>query len=261
MTHREVIGYLAGEYDKSSRSIRILAAYPGQSISNDSNSFQEAEMDPVFEVDLRAQIEKDGLQIVGWYHSHPTFQPIPSAVDVNNQWNYQHLFKGNARESSPFVGLIVSPYNLALPTTEAEFKWFYVEGSSAQPLPMAVDASHEVLTTPKDIEDDHLRTKAKSVLSMYADKFLSVRVGFSDIWREMGNMRCTNMDKIQGSIRSRLEAASAAKAASAENKKPILEKVENFLKWLRRQCIAAVDIAPSPTDSPSKQASAVISLQ
>ena len=132
--------YLAGSFDVKTRRIAIRAAYPGRSISNDSNAFQEAEMDPVYEVELRARIEKDGHKIVGWcvrsdvvpacdvpngiflrarswkvailprYHSHPTFKPVPSAVDVNNQRNYQRLFQHNVRQSSPFVGLIVSPY-------------------------------------------------------------------------------------------------------------------------------------------------------
>lgn len=28
-------------------------------------------------------------QITGWYHSHPTFQPEPSLIDIENQHNYQ----------------------------------------------------------------------------------------------------------------------------------------------------------------------------
>lgn len=28
-------------------------------------------------------------QVVGWYHSHPTFTPEPSLVDIENQRNYQ----------------------------------------------------------------------------------------------------------------------------------------------------------------------------
>lgn len=26
---------------------------------------------------------------MGWYHSHPTFQPEPSLIDIENQYNYQ----------------------------------------------------------------------------------------------------------------------------------------------------------------------------
>lgn len=59
--------YLAGSFDAKTRQIDIRAAYPGRSISNDSNAFQEAEMDPVYEVELRARIERDGHKIVGWY--------------------------------------------------------------------------------------------------------------------------------------------------------------------------------------------------
>lgn len=26
-----------------------------------------------------------GLQVVGWYHSHPAFTPLPSVIDISNQ--------------------------------------------------------------------------------------------------------------------------------------------------------------------------------
>ncbi len=50
--------------------------YPGRSISNDSDAFQEAEMDPVHEVELRARIEGDGHTIVGWCVFLPFCRPF-----------------------------------------------------------------------------------------------------------------------------------------------------------------------------------------
>jgi proteasome lid subunit RPN8/RPN11 len=46
-------------------------------------------MDPVSEMDAREVFEKKGLQVVGWYHSHPTFEPEPSIRDIENQASYQ----------------------------------------------------------------------------------------------------------------------------------------------------------------------------
>ena len=35
------------------------------------------------------QIEDVGMQVVGWYHSHPTFSPDPSVRDIETQQKFQ----------------------------------------------------------------------------------------------------------------------------------------------------------------------------
>ena len=69
------------------------------------------EMDPESEVEARAAMQAAGLTCVGWYHSHPSFKPIPSVIDISNQLNYQRLCE-EATGVQPFVGAIVSPYDL-----------------------------------------------------------------------------------------------------------------------------------------------------
>ena len=66
-------------------------------------------------------IQNHGLKVLGWYHSHPSFQPDPSVVDCENQGNYQKLFHSidnfneqthlPREENCPFVGLIVGTYD------------------------------------------------------------------------------------------------------------------------------------------------------
>ena len=78
-------------------------------------------MDPVSQVTARNSIAAHGLKVVGWYHSHPTFQPDPSVTDIENQGNYQQLFaSANVSNESlskclddsiPFVGLIIGTYD------------------------------------------------------------------------------------------------------------------------------------------------------
>ena len=41
-------------------------------------------------------------------HSHPVFRAEPSIRDIENQENYQHLFRD--RENEPFVGFIVGAF-------------------------------------------------------------------------------------------------------------------------------------------------------
>jgi len=43
-------------------------------------------------------IAKNNMQVVGWYHSHPTFHPDPSLIDIENQYNYQ--VRGGSSSSS-----------------------------------------------------------------------------------------------------------------------------------------------------------------
>ena len=50
------------------------------------------------------------------YHSHPVFAPKPSQKDAENQRNYQALFRCAASALEPFLGVIVGPYDVLLPT-------------------------------------------------------------------------------------------------------------------------------------------------
>ena len=50
------------------------------------------------------------------YHSHPIFAPKPSQKDSENQRNYQALFRCEKTRLEPFIGAIVGPYDLQLPT-------------------------------------------------------------------------------------------------------------------------------------------------
>jgi hypothetical protein len=67
----------------------FLPAWPGAGQGADVLSEVQCEIDPVCEVALKAEVASCGLTVVGWYHSHPTFVPVPSQCDCDNQRNYQ----------------------------------------------------------------------------------------------------------------------------------------------------------------------------
>lgn len=50
------------------------------------------------------------------YHSHPIFAPKPSQKDNENQRNYQALFRCATSTLEPFLGAIVGPYDVQLPS-------------------------------------------------------------------------------------------------------------------------------------------------
>ena len=123
---KEVIGLLGGAWDPEKRALAVAAAFPCKRLAG-SLSGTSVELDPAAEVAARAAMAAAGLAPVGWYHSHPIFEPTPSKKDAENQRNYQALFAcGSGCGAEPFVGAIVGPYDRTLPSPAAALTWFVV---------------------------------------------------------------------------------------------------------------------------------------
>jgi protein MYSM1 len=103
MAHTEIIGLLGGLIKDN--LLHIQHTFPCRSTGTEI----QCEMDPVSEIEARQVFSELGVNVVGWYHSHPTFEPNPSIRDMENQANYQALF-ADASGNTPFVGLIMNPY-------------------------------------------------------------------------------------------------------------------------------------------------------
>ncbi|KAJ1821391.1 hypothetical protein LPJ60_002636 [Coemansia sp. RSA 2675] len=101
----EVIGLLGGTYDAGEGVVRVEVAFP----CNSTSTTTECEMDPASEVDARRVFSLQDRHVVGWFHSHPTFDAMPSVRDIHNQHAYQALCRRAADSVEPFVGFIVSP--------------------------------------------------------------------------------------------------------------------------------------------------------
>jgi len=172
----EVMGFLAGNWNPETKEIEVVAAYPGRSVLDGAT---ECEMDPVTEVEVRSKIEGLGLKVVGWYHSHPTFQAIPSKCDVDNQCNYQALFRDASSKTDPFIGLIDSPFDVSSgnPTTDSRFAWFYVDSPTTSKKAMHIKTSS---VADKSFPEE-LKTNLMNLVSS-KDKASSKSVTFGDIW-------------------------------------------------------------------------------
>ncbi|KAJ2898685.1 hypothetical protein IWW38_001275 [Coemansia aciculifera] len=105
LMYTEVIGLLGGFYDAKAGVVRVDVAFP----CNSTSTTTECEMDPASEVDARRVFALQGRHVVGWFHSHPTFDAMPSVRDIHNQHAYQTLCRRAADSVEPFVGAIVSP--------------------------------------------------------------------------------------------------------------------------------------------------------
>ncbi|XP_060686401.1 histone H2A deubiquitinase MYSM1 isoform X1 [Hemiscyllium ocellatum] len=100
----EVIGLLGGRYSSGKKILEICVAEPCNSLSTGL----QCEMDPVSQTQASEALAGRGYSIVGWYHSHPAFDPNPSLRDIDTQAKYQNYF---SRGGAQFVGMIISPYN------------------------------------------------------------------------------------------------------------------------------------------------------
>jgi len=146
----EVIGLLGGYWDRENRVLFVQAPFPCRSTDRSDDGATDVEMDPASEIQIREIISGHGMQVVGWYHSHPKFQPDPSVTDIVNQKNYQALFEDPLAGIAPFVGLIVGTYDPALPRAASLLKYFHVRSQrrfgaarDAAPVafPMAIKAT------------------------------------------------------------------------------------------------------------------------
>ena len=75
---------------------------------------------------IRRSINMRGLQMIGWYHSHPCSTPHPSLADIECQMEYQIQMKGEGNSYQPCLAMVSCPYTLARPTKESSLKAFWV---------------------------------------------------------------------------------------------------------------------------------------
>ncbi|KAI9251008.1 hypothetical protein BDA99DRAFT_522393 [Phascolomyces articulosus] len=121
LAHTEIIGLLGGKFEDhygnsnsgqssaspSQKILKVQSVFPCKSTSTGI----QCEMDPASEMKAREVFAEKGYSVVGWYHSHPTFEPHPSIRDIENQTSYQTLFRDENSGDEPFIGVIVTPYD------------------------------------------------------------------------------------------------------------------------------------------------------
>ncbi|PVV01186.1 hypothetical protein BB560_004406 [Smittium megazygosporum] len=101
LTETEIIGLLGGYWDPDKKTLTVKQGFPCKAIPTD-NDHLNVEMDPTSEWLVRQEISELNMRVVGWYHSHPTFLPNPSNIDIQNQMAYQNLFMDKqCNESDP----------------------------------------------------------------------------------------------------------------------------------------------------------------
>jgi proteasome lid subunit RPN8/RPN11 len=79
----ECCGILIGRADE------VVEAVPGLNLSDDPNRYQ---LDPKAHLDARRAARHRGLEVIGFYHSHPHSEPEPSMADLAEATYPGHLY-------------------------------------------------------------------------------------------------------------------------------------------------------------------------
>ncbi|CAO3695717.1 unnamed protein product [Umbelopsis ramanniana] len=194
----EVIGFLAGQWNKENRHMIVQAAYPCRSLNTGQNDVN-VEMDPTSAIEVRQQIEDQNMQVVGWYHSHPTFVPDPSLMDIENQKSYQTQWR-DEHTLEPFVGAIVGPYDPKLPGSVSVINWFYLDSDRIIPKRLTYDIE----------EDQGITVQESDRMFALLDEYVQSpeRVRFSEFWRQ--DAQESKLQKLIKSLAKRMPWLQAA---------------------------------------------------
>ncbi|KAL0082205.1 Homeodomain-like DNA binding domain-containing transcription factor [Phycomyces blakesleeanus] len=228
----EIIGFLAGEWDSARKHMCIREAYPCRSLNTGQNDVN-VEMDPTSAIETRQLIEEKNMTVVGWYHSHPTFIPDPSLVDIENQNNYQvlcretcdHEQEGPFKQTvEPFVGAIVGPYDPRLPGSASVINWFCV-GNSPEDRGMPKRLIYE-LEEDECLSQEH-ENRMLQLLEIY--KKSPEKVDFGDFWRQ--DAMESKLKKLIRSLGTRMPWVQKKlnQKKSDTSVEPFLEKLQSVL--------------------------------
>ncbi|KAJ8933985.1 hypothetical protein NQ318_016921 [Aromia moschata] len=99
----EIMGLVAGYWVEQNR-VLIISHY--EPCLNIASSATHCDMCPISQAKAADIIHGKGLDILGWFHSHPTFAPEPSHQDMETQ-QFVQKWIGYDR---PCVGIILSPF-------------------------------------------------------------------------------------------------------------------------------------------------------
>lgn len=80
----ECFGFLIGDFGSGGI---VAAVRPGTNLNTTGQHIPDRyEMDPAEFVALERELEGQGQEIIGFYHSHPDDRPHPSSFDLERAW-------------------------------------------------------------------------------------------------------------------------------------------------------------------------------
>lgn len=251
----EVAGYLAGSWDFSSHTLTVNQAFPCRTdLSKDASA-------STVEEEIRQDIEKRGLILVGWYHSHQgKYSNHPTIKDIQNQMEYQILLKESAGNYIPCIGLICSPHDTrSEDDLSPSFQIYWVmpppehlSNHYGRPMQMFYSVTRDLFLT----QDLLLEMRLLANYQMHRAKEI---VDFKAPYEY--NEKFTNLDKLSGSIKPKLPK-DLQESEYPEEPAIWRAAIDHFWKFLKNLVIASpnknapeeLEEAKTPEDPQSEEA-------
>ncbi|KAJ3392760.1 hypothetical protein HDU84_003497 [Entophlyctis sp. JEL0112] len=254
LAETEIIGLLGGTYDSAKRCLYVNDVFPCKSISTTI----QCEMDPESEVKAHTYFASKDKSVVGWYHSHPTFDPNPSIRDIETQTDHQHLFMREGDGIEPFVGAIYSPYDTRIEGMMSKSEWMCVGGTMSKNgkyskqtpkinqshflvkgLPYACDCVFE----PSAGLSDSLLDRIFDLITEF--KEYSFRIKLEQAFKDS----MTRLDKIVGSLQIHAFSSVSLSGDVAAGMAAAEEFVRKMSTSNRRDKTPRLSQSPTPPDS------------
>lgn len=236
----EVAGYLAGSWDQLQNLLTVTQAFPCRTSLNDETNVANVEEE------IRQDIEKRNLTLVGWYHSHQgKYSNHPTIKDIQNQIEHQITMKESSNGYIPCIGLICSPHDIrSEDDLSPSFQIYWVmpppenfANHYGRPMQMYYSVSRDLFLT------QDLLLEMRLLANYYTSK-VNEMVDFKSIYAY--NESITNLDKLSGSIKPKLPKDLQESEYPDE---PAIWKaaVDHFWKFLKNLVIP-------PPEQPQEQA-------
>ena len=103
---QEIVGLLIGQVENDIIDIFALKIVKRLDKKQDRVEISDEQLmeTMTYTEELKTKLNKPGLNVVGWYHSHPNITVWPSHVDLKTQFSYQRM-------SQDWIGLIFAVFN------------------------------------------------------------------------------------------------------------------------------------------------------
>ncbi|XP_029802631.1 histone H2A deubiquitinase MYSM1 isoform X2 [Suricata suricatta] len=231
----EVIGLLGGRYSEVDKIVEVCAAEPCNSLSTGL----QCEMDPVSQTQASETLAARGYSVIGWYHSHPAFDPNPSLRDIDTQAKYQSYF---SRGGAKFIGMIVSPYNHNNPLPYSEITCLVISDEISSDGSYRLPYKFEVQQMLEEPQWGLVFEKARWIIEKYR---LSHSVPMDKIFRRDSDLTC--LQKLLECLRKTL--SNVTNCFIAEE---FLTQIENLFisnyKSKQENGVAEADCAVGPKE-------------
>lgn len=199
LVHGEVAGYLAGYWDPGQSVLIIVQAFPCKTNLDDEQSAARVNEE------IRHDIAKRNLALVGWYHSHQgKYSNYPTIRDIQEQMEHQiTMMRESPDRYSPCVGLICSPHDIrSEDDLSPSFQIFWVMpppehlgNHYGRPMQMYYSVTRDLFLT------QDLLLEMRLLANYYTGNSTDM-IDFRSTYEH--NNKVTNLEKLSGSIKPKL---------------------------------------------------------